>query len=247
MGRGSRPRMLCHFNHYFGTTSSFDGKSTTGTPDQRDAIVRTALAAIRALPFNVDVRICGVHDCSLLPIDVDLSDAVGDPQHIVYASIERMFDAIDDYDYFLNIEDDILIAESVVRACIRFHTSSACNEVFLPNRIEIHSDGVRDCVDLVAIPGWQPSLLRTFDELKLGVATNPHSGLAFLGREQMYYAAERVNLAFRDLIIGGFMASAYANLHKPFLLWRARSDLSAHAVVHLDPWSHRPTPPVPRL
>jgi hypothetical protein len=55
----------------------------------------------------------------------------------------------------------------------------------------------------------------------------------------MRYAAARVDLASRDLIIGGYMASAYANLHSSFLVWRARSDLLAHHVVHLDNWMHR--------
>lgn len=130
--RGERQsRILCHFNHYFGKTSAFVGKSTAGDEPSRTAVVRTALDSIRNLPFKVDVRVCGFKDSSLLPIDIDLSE-IGEPQHIVYASIERMFDSLEGYGYFLNIEDDILISASVVESVIAFSCESQINEVFLP-------------------------------------------------------------------------------------------------------------------
>ena len=97
--------------------------------------MQTALARIRALPFDMEIRVCGFPDFSLLPIDLDLSE-IREPQHIVYASIERMFKGLDDYDYFLNIEDDILVADEVIEASIAFNASSTLNEVYLPNRME---------------------------------------------------------------------------------------------------------------
>jgi hypothetical protein len=233
-----RPRILCHTNHYFGTTSRFVGKSTAGQEEVRAGIVRSALAGLRALPFDMDICVCGLPDCSLVPIDLNVD--VSDPQHIVYASIERMFDALDSYDYFLNVEDDILVSEEVLASCMAFQASSRVNEVYLPNRMEIQPDGSLDCVDLIAEPGWKTAPHRTFLGTALGVANNPHSGLSFLSRDQMRYAAERVDLSSRDLIIGGLMASAYANLHAPFLMWRAQSAPLAHHVLHLDKWLAAP-------
>jgi hypothetical protein len=154
-----------------------------------------------------------------------------------------MFDDIGSFDYFLNIEDDIAISWDVLATCMAFNDASHANEVYLPNRIEMRADGTSDCVDLVADPSWKPSLTRTFRGAVLGVASNPHSGLAFLSQRQMRYAAERVDRRSRNIIVGGFMASAYANLHGPFLLWRARSDYLAHHVVHLDRWLGRPALP----
>jgi hypothetical protein len=235
----SEPKILCHFNHYFGTNSNFIGKSTTGVRKDRGDVVRLALDGIRALRFDLDIRVCGLRDFSLLPIDIDL-DEISDAQHIVYASIERMFDAMDQYDYFLNIEDDVLITSDVLKACMMFNALSQPNEVYLPNRMECQSDGTSYCVDLFAMPGWKPELQRDFHGTTLGVACNSHSGLSFLSREQMHYATERVNVSSRDVLIGGLMASAYANLHAPFLLWRAKSDLLAHHVFHLDKWLQSP-------
>jgi len=188
----------------------------------------------------MEIRVCGFPDFSLLPIDLDLSE-IREPQHIVYASIERMFNSLDDYDCFLNIEDDILVADEVIEACIAFNASSTLNEVYLPNRMERRADGSFYCVDLLCMPGWNGALHRIFRNTTLGIANNPHSGLFFLSRKQMHYAASRVNLCRREIVVGGFMASAYANLHAPFLLWRARSDLLAHHIIHLDKWLQSPS------
>jgi len=179
--------------------------------------------------------VCGFPGSSLLPVDLDLS-GIGEPQHIVYESIERMFNARDDYDYFLNIEDDILIDRQVIDACIAFHSCSAVNEVYQPNRMERRADGSLYCVDLLAMPGWNQAFRRVFQNTTLGVAINPHSAMSFLSRRQMDYAAARLDLSRREIVIGGFMASAYANLHAPFLMWRAQSNPLAHHIIHLDNW-----------
>jgi hypothetical protein len=85
-------RILCHFNHYFGPSLDFVGKSTTGASEHRLEVVHAAISSIRALPFDVDIRVCGFKDYSLLPVDIDLS-STGNPLHIDYTSIERMFEA----------------------------------------------------------------------------------------------------------------------------------------------------------
>ena len=183
------------------------------------------------------VRVCGFPGSSLLPIDLDLS-YIREPQHIVYASIEEMLPALSDYDFLLNIEDDILINKEVIDACIAFQSVSAVNEVYLPNRMERHTDGSLYCVDLLALPGWNNAFRRTFQDTTLGVAHNPHSAFSFLSRKQMDYAARRLDLSRRETVVGGLMASAFANLHAPFLLWRARSNVLAHHILHLDNWLH---------
>ena len=236
---GKKPRIFCHFNHYFGPAQGFLGRSTSGDRDGRAGIVQAAINQIRALPFEVDLRVCGFRDYSLLPVDLDLSD-IGNPLHIIYRSIERMFESTDKYDYFLNIEDDILIDHAVLQNSMAFAAVSGLNEVFLPNRMERQADGTPYCVDLVAMPGWR-GLHRTFRKVDLDVAVNPHSGLFFLSRDQMRFARTKVDLARRDVFIGEAMPSAYANVHAPFLLWRAKSEPLAHHVVHLDKWLESPT------
>jgi hypothetical protein len=127
----------------------------------------------------------------------------------------------------------------VFESVFEFNRVSQANEVLLPNRMEFDTDGTAYCVDLIAVPGWN-GLTRTYRGISLDIAKNPNSGLLLLSREQMRYAEARVDLGNRTRIIGGPMASAYANVHTPFLLWRAKSNQMAHHVVHLDRWRHSP-------
>jgi hypothetical protein len=191
--------------------------------------------ALRALPYDVDVKVCGIPGASLLPVDVDLS-SVADPRHLIYASIERLAESRAGYDYFLCIEDDVLLPGEVVDRMMRFQDCSEVHEVLLPNRLETAAERLSYCVDLLAMPGWR-GLHRDFEGLRLDVAQNPHSGLALLSRRQLDYAIRRVDLSRREVIVGGFIASGFANLHQPFLLWRVRDDEAAHSVVHLDHWA----------
>lgn len=236
--------MLCLLVHYYGTGSAFVGKSTTSEVESRRAVVTRALESLRGLPYDVDVKVCGIPGASLLPVDVDLS-GVADPRHLVYAAIEHLAASRARYDHFLCIEDDVLLTPQVVDRMLRFQDCSEVHEVLLPNRLETVGEGLTYCVDLLATPGWR-GLRREFEGLRLDVAQNPHSGLAFLSRRQLDYATGRVDLSRREVIFGGPMSSAFANLHQPFLLWRTRDDEAAHHVTHLDHWtsSARVTVPV---
>lgn len=234
----SQPRILCHVIHHHGPSSEFVGGSTRSDAAERRAAVEATLTALRSLPYDVDVRVCGIPGAGLVPIDLDLS-GVTDPRHLVYAGIEALVGEIDRYDHFMCIEDDVLVDADTVERMIRFQDAQRVNEVLLPNRLELGHDGDAFCVDLVATPGWR-GLRRTHAGQRLDVAQNPHSGIAFLSRAQLNYARRRVDLGRRDQFLGGFMASAFANLHAPFLLWRTRDDESAHHVVHLDRWTSMP-------
>ncbi|WP_322042787.1 hypothetical protein [Paraburkholderia sp. J67] len=235
-----RPRVLCHLNHFYGRASTETEFGSAVTPRAiRHDIVQRTIAALRALPFDVDLRVCGFKDHALVPVDIDLS-AIGEPQRIVYESLQRMLGVIDQYDWFLNIEDDILIEPQTLERMMAFAAQSPVNEILLPNRVETSGTGEIYCVDLLAMPGWK-SLRNEFDGLALDVADNPHSALMFLSREQMQYARDRVQWTRRDRIVGGLMASAYANAHQAFLLWRSKDNIEAHCVMHLDRWSYSDT------
>lgn len=227
-------RILCYVNHYFGNASAFVGKSTTSDAHARRKIVQETIDHLRALPGEVDIRVCGFPENALVPIDIDLS-TIGEPRFIVYESIERMFEAVDDYDWFINIEDDIFVRDDLIANAQAFTQNSEINEIWLPNRVEERADGTWSCVDLEAMPGWV-GLERQYHNKRLGVALNCHSGIFLLNRDQMRYASARVDLRRREEFHGGLMASAYANLHAPFLVWRSKSNPLDHCVVHADNW-----------
>ena len=202
----------------------------------REAIIRTSIDGSWSLPYDIDVKCCGFPKEALIPIDVDLS-GIGDPRWIIASGIEQMFLSSNSYDLFINMEDDIIINKDVIDNVLAFNAVSEVNEIYLPNRMEYHADNAMLCVDLEAMPGWSV-LSREFKNIELGVALNPHSGLFILDRRQFQYAANRVQLKRREQFHGGPMASAYANVHAPFLAWRARSDPIAHHVIHADRWLH---------
>lgn len=237
-----RPRVLCYVVHYYrtsdayhGTSRAYVGRSTNSAAEQRRAVVTQVIDALRALPGRVDVKVCGVPEAALVPIDIDLS-AVREPQHFSFEAIEHMVRSRAGYDWFVCVEDDVLISSGVFDRMRRFERDAELNEVLLPNRLEESAPGRTYCVDLLAHPGWRGDR-REYEGLRLDIATNPHSGLISLSRRQLDYAITRVDLTRRDVTVGGYLTSALANLHEPFLLWRTRDDLDAHHVRHLDTWT----------
>lgn len=231
------PKVLAIVNHYYSdkNISEFPGKSATQDEIIRKSIVEKVIKELKTIP-NVDVKICGIKGHSLFEIDKDYSH-IENPAFLVYSSIEWMFSQIDDYDYFINIEDDILLTRDTFREIIEFDKENLINKCYHPNRME-YEGGVEYCTDFKARSGWENiSMMYKGKEVK--VAKNPHSGLAILSKPKMLYACDKVDLKRRDIIIGYYMASAFANVNSPFFLYRSFPDLSRHKVVHLDNWEER--------
>ena len=174
-----------------------------------------------------------------MPIDIEFR--LSDPRLLVYESLAMMARFSSEFDYFVNIEDDILLEREAFERITTFDAESLVNECLHPNRMEDRHDGSY-CVDLEAMPGWTFHT-RTVAGHQLRVALNPHSGLCVLSRAKLRYAMERVDLRRREQIVGGYMASAYANLHGPFAMFRVTDPLGAHKVTHLDWWKN-PVAPV---
>lgn len=217
------PRILCGVVHH----AVDDGG------DARRTAVQRVLAGLRALPYDVDVRVYGTPASTVVELDVELDVELAetDPSEVAYATLESMLAEADDYDYLLCQEDDLLIDGDTVERMIRFATTSRVNEVLLPNRLEIGELDVAYCPDLTGT-AWR-GLRRRFEDLRLGVSSSPHSGLVFLSAEQAAYAARRAGLARRDRDpVGTVTSAAFAAIHEPFLLWRTR-DVEAHRVQRL--------------
>ncbi len=236
-----RPRVLCHLNHFYGESLTFRGKSTTQLADVRRAHVLSALAALREIG-NIDIRVCGIPGRALVPIDIPFQ--IEDPRMLVYESLARMRQHLDEYDYFITIEDDIELPRETFENILAFDAQSELDACLHPNRLERH--GERDlCVDLQAVEGWQ-SETRIFRGHPLRVATNPHSGLLILSHAKFAWAAARVDESFRGTVVGGPMASAFAHWLSPFQLWRSHLDWTFHFVRHLDNWAPNMMQPIER-
>lgn len=229
------PKVLAVVNHYYGRGRDFSGKSTYQDANVRKKIIKKVISELREIP-NIDTKICSIKNCSLINIDNDFS-YIANPAFLVYESIEWMFSQVNNYDYFVNLEDDILLDRKTFERILKFDKRNPINECFHPNRME-YKDGKEYCVDLKAMPGWK-NISKNYLNYKLKVAVNPHSGISILSRDKLLYAQKHINFKRRDKTIGHYMASAYANLHLPFLLFRSFSNLSAHKVIHLDNWEPR--------
>lgn len=214
------------------------GRSSTREPQVRREIVTRAVENLRTLPFDIDVKLCGLDGFALLELDLEFTP-IEDPGHLVYATIERMALEINNYDYFLNIDDDILVPEQTLRNAMEFDRVASIAEILHPNRIEIDQKAGKYCVDLLAMPGWTTSR-RRFDGRVLAVAANPHSALMFLSREKFLYALQHVDLSSRERLIAKLPESGFCNVHAPFTLWRSFADPDFHIVEHLDHWKGSP-------
>jgi hypothetical protein len=230
---GRRLRVLCYVNHFFGSHPTFRGKSTTETSDLRRAIVGRALSALSELDAELDVKVCGIEGHALVPLDLTFTPA--DSTHLVYESLAHMAGRVaEGYEYFLNIEDDIEVPPQTLSNAVEFDQGSLLNEVLHPLRIERRPEGPY-LVDLAALPGFTVQQ-RTWHGLRLCQAINPHCGLMLLSRQKFAYALQFADLSSREVFLGGPMASAYAAIHRPLMLWRVIDDPTYHVVYHLDEW-----------
>jgi hypothetical protein len=229
-------RLLCYVNHYFGRAVGWEGlaqpRSTTGDDGQRRLIVAACLDALRALP-GAEVNVCGIAGNALETIDIDFSQALSDPRMLPFESLAHMARRVDDYDYFINIEDDILVPPETFANVVAFDQESLVNEVLHPNRIEEDETGRVSCVDLKAIRGWTYQR-RTYRGREIRVALNPHSAVLILSRDKLRYALRYVDVSFRGPYLSSPTESALAYYLSPFSLFRPYEDLGYHTVTHLD-------------
>jgi hypothetical protein len=234
-------RVLCYVNHYYWEhskvgTDGFIGKSLGYPRELRTKTVERAYASLKRLAAHprierMDIQYCGFPGKSIRPIDFDLSYIVN-PSLCAYESLTRMREQIGEYDYFLNIEDDIEVNPHIFTNILEFDSETLDNQCFLPNRYEV-KDGKRIFADILLNRGWTTQELN-FRGKRLRVALNPHASLMFLKASKYKYATDRIDLSFRGKVIGRAGASAYAHFHKPLSLFRSYDDPYFHSVQHLD-------------
>jgi hypothetical protein len=235
-------KILACVNHYFGQSRGFTGGSTApdnGKRDERRLVLENTITALQALSENVNVRVCGISGKALIPIDFEFNQTADRPTCLIYESLNFMARFLQEYDYFINIEDDVLLPPDTFQNIVEFDRRMSIDSVFLPNRLEKDIMGRPFCVDLYCVPGWKTDSA-TFAGRELRVAHNPHSGVLVLSRPKFMYALERIDRTFRGIIISKEMESAFAHFHSPFKLFRSYSDPAFHVVYHQDRFKGSP-------
>jgi hypothetical protein len=245
-------RVLCCVPHYFaertGNTNLGQWKSVSQQPEIRRRYVEQAISSLRNLASlpevaTVDVRVCGIRDNALVSLDVEFDEP--EPLFLVFDTLDWMLERRQDYDYYLLVEDDILVPAEVLSNAIAFDQVSMVNEVLHPNRIELEDD-VAFNTDLKTFGEWTTQR-KLFRGRQLVVNANPHSAVFILSASKFNYCADHADLGLRERLRigkfrGGMMASAFANFLSPVSLYRVYDDLTFHCVVHQDafvPYSTR--------
>lgn len=235
-------RCICLFVHYFNPSGPFGGRSKHQDPLIRQRIVERALFSLRALR-EFDVRVCGHASHSLVAVDFDLSERTANPQFLVFEALQMLQEFRESYDYFMVVEDDILMSADVWRNVLAFDAQygEASNQrwIFHPNRIEYRLGRTLFCIDLAVVRRRiGESIL--FEGRQLQEHENPHSGLLLVNRAKLHLIAQDVDPSFRGSVIGGPMASAFAYYHRPFRLFRCIDGFDFHIIQHLDAMQWQP-------
>jgi hypothetical protein len=231
-------KILCYVNHFYGTSASFEGKSSTQQSTKRKEIAEECIAQLKQLG-QVDVKVCGIEGHSLVDIDINFPELKDNPTLLVYESLNHMAQYINEYDYFINLEDDILLPVETFENIIEFDQNALVNEILHPNRVEIDDNGYRYCVDFYAGNIWTIQK-KNFKKREFKVHINPHSGILIMRRDKFKYAIDNIDTGFRGIIIAKAMESAFAHFHSCFALYRSYDDLNFHYIFHLDRWMQSP-------
>lgn len=240
-------KILCYINHFFGRNPKFLGKSSF--PDEtteeqirkkgevRKRYIDQVIAQLKKIE-GIEIKVCGIEGSALVPVDISFEHIRDKPLWMIYESLNCMADHVDEYDYFINIEDDIFLPEETFKNILDFDKESMVNEILLPNRLEQDASGKSFCVDLSALPGWTQQR-KTFRNKTLQVALNAHSGLLILSKEKLRYALRHIDRKFRAPLLYNELDSAFAYYHSSFALFRS-TDIDFANVIHLDKWSYSP-------
>ncbi|PJZ58178.1 hypothetical protein [Leptospira barantonii] len=238
-------KILVFINHFYGKNPYFVGRSSQISEKNEDerkkkaerrlAHIKATVDSLNTLGKKVEIKFCGYQGKSLVKLDFDFEKEIDKPTDIMYASLSKMGEFANRYDYFINIEDDILLSKETFDRIVSFDKNSNINEILHPNRMELDDHGNLFCIDLKCVPGWTYTQ-REFGGKVFRQAVNPHSGLAIFSKEKLKYALKNSDLKSKTIVLSKGMESAYASVHSSFILWRAYDDIGFHSVFHQDKW-----------
>ena len=232
-------KLLVCIVHYFDPDGDFKGKSKIQDPQLRKQILQKCLTEYYKLSYSVEIKICGFGNKSLVPIDIDLSNKIVDPQLILYEVLSSIHNEMN-FDYVVVVEDDILINAESIDQSIRFTRKNQINHIYHPHRLEINGQNKFNSIDLMLLPGKTGNYL-PHNNTMLAEFMNPHAAFMLLSKEQVLYASINVDLNNRNKFFGGYMASAFCNYLKPFILFRDQKQPYRNYNLHLDPIIFQPS------
>jgi len=167
---------------------------------------------------------------------------VEDPMILGHYAQELMVENKDDFDWFLFIEDDIVIRDSCFLEKIEFFNAySQTQSILIPNRYEMYN-GVKHYIDINFDSGEKPMLewnrLSTLNigGIKFSECQNPHGGMYCLNKNQLqkwinsgrYWQNKNVSIGPLESAATFCLFECF-NLYKPY-----SSNLHFLEVLHYD-------------
>ncbi len=174
-------------------------------------------------------------DCVQIQEEIDV-----DPMFIGFRCQDELIKRVDDFDWFIFLEDDIILQDSfLLEKLERFNTKvGLTRDVLLPNRYELW-EVTKRYIDLTMDDEMAWSKLSTLeiDGVKFAECTNPHSGFFCLSKLQINHWIESSReFKEQDLGFGGPReCAATYSLWECFSLYKPHpANLNFLEVRHYD-------------
>jgi hypothetical protein len=110
-----------------------------------------------------------------------------DPMFVEFRMQDELIARIDDHEWFLFLEDDIVIHDAAfLRKVQDFHQNAGPRDLLMPHRYE-YVDGVKRYIDLnIDLQlAWNKLSVLNIGGVKFSEFTNPHAALYCLSRDQL--------------------------------------------------------------
>jgi hypothetical protein len=161
-----------------------------------------------------------------------------DPMLAGFRMQEELIARMDDHDWFLFLEDDIVIHDGAfLRKVQEFHRNAGPRDLLMPHRYE-YVDGVKRYIDLNISIGLSWNKLSTLNigGAKFSEFTNPHTGLYCLSQDQLrLWDRSGRTWKNRSIWVGPLESAATYCLLECFNLFKPHpSNLSYLEVRHYD-------------
>ena len=235
-------RILAAVAHYFDSLGIHKNEFGSYSQDNLnsrglmfDRTIDALIVCLSELGAEFQIKVYGVENQYIRRPDVILENV--DPKHIPFLTLDDMRTNLEDFDYFLFIEDDIELPSNILKDLLGIDSHLEIDETIIPNRLE-NRNGIQFCVDLVAMPGFKNGI-KLVNGNVLAQSVNPHSGFMFMSREKFARAYSLRKCLEPTIIIGDFMASALANIHSSLKTYRSLPTSEELSVFHQDSWSNR--------
>jgi hypothetical protein len=237
-----RIRILVAVPHYFDKLSihengygSYESLNYKFRTEMIQNTFASLINSLSSLEMDSKVLVFGIDNQYLTTPSVKVD--IENPKFLPWKALEEMYVHIEDFDYFLFLEDDIVVSPKLILELLALDSELDENETVVPNRIELHN-GIPFCVDMIVMPGWSPEIISVKGKV-LAMPCNVHSGVMFLSRRKFKRAFSSRKFIEPTIIIGDYMASALANIHSSLKVYRSIPTSSTLTVFHQDSWTKR--------